>query len=190
MDPIRTRPCGLAHTAIAVLVLLTAGCLESEQGGAAGLSALVGARSPQTAWTSTDASDGGETRLNPAGKWIEGFAQGYDWGVAQQRPMLLVFSASGCRHCASLEHQLLACPELSELLSQFTVIRVRPEIEPEVCRRFAVRAWPTLEFLSPSGVPLARRVGCPEPRQLVGELRSSLEALAERPLASPGVLRR
>jgi thioredoxin-like negative regulator of GroEL len=75
------------------------------------------------------------------------------------------------------------------LSERFTCVLVDADREPEICRQFQVRGYPTIQFLSPVGVPLNRVVGKKPGHQLVIEMHAALQAVARREAVTSGVQR-
>ena len=66
------------------------------------------------------------------------------------------------------------------LSEQFVCVLVDADAEPEVCRQFRVKGYPTIQFLSPRGTPLNRVTGKQPTVQLVMEMQAALQAVARR----------
>lgn len=128
----------------------------------------------------------------PAAAQIE-FVHEYRRGLSKARelgrPMLLFFTAAWCDHCHAMVEQTLSQGEVVELSRRFICVLVDADAEPEVCRDFNVRAFPTIQFLSPRGVPLNRIVGRRAVPQLTLDMQAALEAVARRAEPEPRVLR-
>ena len=59
-------------------------------------------------------------------------------------------------------------------------ILVDADAEPDVCRQFQVTGYPTIQFLSPRGVPLERIVGKKPGHQLMMAMQAALQNVARR----------
>jgi len=70
--------------------------------------------------------------------------------------------------------------QVVRLSKRFVCILVDADLEPEICRDFRVRGYPTVQFISPRGVPLNRMMGKTPAQQLAVEMQAALEATATR----------
>lgn len=67
-------------------------------------------------------------------------------------PVLLFLTASWCRWCRELEHEVLATPEVSALIhDRFVAIRVDKDRRPDIDARYSKGGWPTLAYLDDAG---------------------------------------
>lgn len=112
------------------------------------------------------------------------FVQGYEKGFAQakslDRPMLLFFTADWCTYCHQMERDAFVDEAVSALAKQFVCVLVDADLEPEVCEKFDVRGYPTIQFMTSRGVPLNRLTGRRPADQLVSQMEAALQAAAVR----------
>lgn len=113
-----------------------------------------------------------------------GFVDGYRRGceLAQQdgKPMLVFFTAPWCDYCRAMMAEAFHHQAVVKLSGQFVCVLVDADAEPEVCRQFRVRGYPTVQFLSPRGTPLNRMTGKQGSAELVLQMQAALQALARR----------
>ena len=118
------------------------------------------------------------------------FVHGYNAGYSQARssglPLLVFFTAEWCHYCHQMADEAFTNPQVVQLSRQFICVLVDADQEPEVCKQFRVRGYPTIQFISPRGVPLNRVVGKREDHQLMMEMQAALQAVARR-CERPGV---
>ena len=121
------------------------------------------------------------------------FVDGYQYGIEQAqregKPMLLFFTAQWCEFCHQMANEAFVQEQVVGLSERFVCILVDADREPEICRQFQVRGYPTIQFLSPLGVPLNRVVGKKPGHQLVMEMHAALQAVARREAATTGLKR-
>lgn len=117
-------------------------------------------------------------------QFVEGFRQGYEQASREGKPMLLFFTARWCEYCHQMADEAFVQEQVVSLSERFVCVLIDADREPEVCRQFQVRGYPTVQFLSPWGTPLNRVVGKKPGHQLVIEMNAALQALARRPAAS------
>jgi thioredoxin-like negative regulator of GroEL len=111
---------------------------------------------------------------------VERFSQGQAEAVRQSKPMLLFFTADWCAYCRQMAAEAFTHPQVVSLSGQFVCVRVDADAEPQVCRQFEVTGYPTIQFLSPRGVPLNRMVGKQPGRQVMMAMQAALQHVARR----------
>lgn len=111
---------------------------------------------------------------------VEGYRQGYAESARQNKPMLLFFTASWCEYCHQMADEALAHPQVVRLSEQFVCVLIDADAEPDVCRQFQVAGYPTIQFLSPRGVPLERVVGKQPGHQVLMAMQTALQHVARR----------
>ncbi len=115
--------------------------------------------------------------------FVEGYGQGYEQAAREGKPMLLFFTASWCEYCHQMAEEAFVQEQVVSLSERFVCVLIDADREPDVCRQFQVRGYPTVQFLSPWGAPLNRVVGKKPGHQLVVEMHAALQALARRQAA-------
>lgn len=128
-------------------------------------------------------------RAGAGPQFVHGFEVGLRQAVSENRPMLVFFTAQWCHYCHEMADQVFTDPQIVQLSERFVCVVVDADAETAVCDQFDVRAFPTLQFFSPQGVPLKRLVGKKEAAMLAYEMRSTLQAIALRDKSSPTVTR-
>jgi len=149
----------------------------------AGLAALAGcdARSPlgNPATQREEAIPSKEVG-HGALRFVEGYVRGYEQARREGKPMLVFFTVEGCGYCEETVREASADEDVVRLSGKFVCILVDADLEPEICRDFRVRGYPTIQFMSPQGVPLNRLMGKTAPRQLALQMQAALQATASR----------
>lgn len=126
-------------------------------------------------------------RERPAGaatrgiEFIKGYQPGYDLARRLRRPILLFFTAEWCQYCHQLADEAFCDEEVVDLSRRFVCVVVDADAEPEICRRFQVRGYPTVLFVSPLAAPLSRIVGKQPPADFVARMRAALQSVARGP---------
>jgi uncharacterized protein YyaL (SSP411 family) len=110
--------------------------------------------------------------------FVPSYEQGRRQAAAEGKPMLLFFTASWCKFCHQMADEAFTHPQVVSLSSQFVCVLVDADAEPGVCRRFQVTGFPTIQFLSPRGVPLERIVGKKPGHQLMMAMQAALQNVA------------
>jgi len=126
------------------------------------------------AWTTTGHSERG------AVQFVAGYQNGFEIAQSHRRPMLVFFTAEWCGYCHQMAREAFTDPTVVRLSEQFVCILVDADAEPEVCKYFGVRGYPTVQFISPGGVPLNRVTGMQPADQLAVAMQQALQAVARR----------
>ena len=113
-------------------------------------------------------------------KFIHGYTHGFGEAREAGKPMLVFFTAPDCIFSRAMAEETFSDETVAALSRQFVCIRVDAEDEPAVCEEFRVDAYPTVQFMSPRGIPMNRFTGKRSPEQLAVQMRAALEAIAFR----------
>jgi hypothetical protein len=105
-------------------------------------------------------------------EFVEGFAAGVRRARTEGRPMILVFKAGWCRHSGMLLQRTLLDPRVVELSRRYVCVAIDADREPDICRRYAVTAFPTLIVVDADGHAGRHTVGRPSAAELVAVLQS------------------
>lgn len=119
--------------------------------------------------------------------FVKGYSEGFTLAQSEGKPMLVFFTAGWCNFCQQMARETFHDEQIVEWSGQFVCIQVDADVEPDICRQFRVKGYPTVQFLSPQGVPLNRVVGKRAPDQLLSQMQAALGATASR--SAPTVLR-
>ena len=117
-------------------------------------------------------------------KFVEGYKTGYEKALRDSRPMLVFFTAEWCHFCHQMADEAFTHDQVVSLSERFVCILVDADSEPEVCKQFRVQGFPTIQFISPRGVPLNRIVGKKPGHQLMMAMQAALQTVARRTDAS------
>ena len=112
--------------------------------------------------------------------FVEGYAQGYEQAMSQGKPMLMFFTAQWCHFCHQMADEAFTHPQVVSLSEHFVCVLIDVDAEPDVCRQFQVSRYPTIQFVSPRGVPLERIVGKQPGHQLMMAMQAALQSVARR----------
>lgn len=113
-------------------------------------------------------------------QFVESFEQGVELAHAEGKPLLIFFTAPWCNFCHQLAADAFTHEQVVGLSEQFVCVLVDADAQPDICQQFHVRSFPTIQFLSPRGMPLNRITGKRPGNQLVMEMQSALQATARR----------
>lgn len=162
--------------------VLLAGCEVSEEGprllaeeSAPSSASALPARQPLFPATPSTTSQS-EGSL----PFVKGFEAGYERATTARKPMLIFFTAEWCHFCHQMADETFTNPQIVALADHFVCILVDADAEPHICKRFRVQGYPTVQFLSPRGVPLNRLVGRKPSRQLMAAMQAALDNVARK----------
>jgi thiol:disulfide interchange protein len=168
----------MKHTALATCLL--AGML-SQLGCEIGVEQPQSAGQTQSAGQNQSAETQSGKRLAKGNlRFIPGYRQGYAISAREGKPMLLFFTASWCEYCRQMAEEAFTNPQVVNLSANFVCVLIDADAEPDVCRQFQVTGYPTIQFLSPRGVPLERVVGKKPGHQVMMAMQSALQHVARR----------
>jgi thiol:disulfide interchange protein len=94
--------------------------------------------------------------------------------------MLVFFTAEWCHFCHQMADEAFTDPQVVRLAENFVCILVDADREPAICRDYQVSGYPTIQFLSPRGVPLERVVGKKPGHQVLIAMQAALQIVALR----------
>lgn len=115
------------------------------------------------------------TDLKPAAvKFVEDFENGLEQAARDGKPLLLFFHVRQCVYCDRMLNETFADHEVARLADRFVCVRIEADRSQEVCRRFHVDAFPTVQFVSPQGTPLARLLGKVEAEPFASQMEAAL----------------
>lgn len=114
----------------------------------------------------------------PAIDYVDGFDAGARRAAESGAPMLVVFRAAWCRWSGELVQAAVADPRIVRLSRRFVCMTVDADRHADTCRRFGVRAFPTVLIFDADGGERFRATGS----AVSGDLAAALDAvLAEQP---------
>lgn len=113
--------------------------------------------------------------------FVAGFERGVQIARDEQKPMLLFFTAEWCKYCHQMANEVLVQDAVVELSRNFVCVLVDADAEPDVCRKFEVRGFPTIQFVSARGARLNHITGKQPARLLIAQMNAALHAIARRP---------
>lgn len=113
-------------------------------------------------------------------RFVEGYQKGYEKALRESKPMLVFFTAEWCHFCHQMAAEAFTHQQVVDLSERFVCILVDADAEPQVCEQFHVQGYPTIQFLSPRGVPLNRMVGKKPGYQLMIAMQAALQNVARR----------
>jgi thiol:disulfide interchange protein len=113
-------------------------------------------------------------------RFIRGFDAGMKHAASTQMPVMLFFTAEWCHFCHQMAEDAFTNPQVVGLSDRFVCVLVDADAEPEVCKRFRVQGFPTVQFLTPTGAPLNRLIGKKPSHQVMMAMQTALQNLAQR----------
>jgi len=118
---------------------------------------------------------GAEDRQLP---FVKGFEAGYQQASKAGKPMLIFFTAEWCHYCHQMARETFGNQQVLGLADQFVCVLVDADAEPDVCKKFRIQFYPTVQFVSARGLPLNRLVGKKASSELTLAMRAALENVA------------
>ncbi len=113
-------------------------------------------------------------------EFIQGYSRGFGEAREVGKPVLVFFTAAESVYCTQMLEDTFTDRKVVDLSRSFVCIKVDIEEEPRVCQEFHVEGYPTIQFMSPRGVPLNRFTGKRKASQLAMQMQAALEAVAYR----------
>src|SRR5688572_4782022 len=84
--------------------------------------------------------------------WQEWDGPAFERATREDRPILLLLTASWCRFCRELLETTFADAEvIHEVESGFVPVMADTDRRPDLNQRYNIGGWPTIAFLTPSG---------------------------------------
>jgi thiol:disulfide interchange protein len=117
------------------------------------------------------------------------FAGASQQAAREGKPLLLFFTAEWCQFCQQMADEAFSNPQVQSLSNHFVCVLVDADAEPQLCTRFDVTAFPTIQFVSPRGVALQRIVGKQPGHQLMMAMQAALQSVARRTTDTNPLLR-
>lgn len=114
-------------------------------------------------------------------QFVDGYSRGLELAQSAHKPMLVFFTAEWCHFCHQMADEAFTHPQVVALAQHFVCVLVDADAQPDVCRQFRVQAFPTVQFVSPRGVPLNRVVGKKPGNLLMMSMQAALQSVARRP---------
>lgn len=158
-------PCGPVAIVLACL-LMTAGCdIRDEAVRPVMHDMLVG----------TAGGGPGGSGVEHGIEYVSGYEAGRKRATAEQKPLLLVFRAGWCRFSAEMTRQTLLDPQVVSLSRRSVCVMVDADRDPDTCRRFGVKAFPTLIVVPCDGGEAVRLTGRPSAASLAAALQKAVD---------------
>ncbi len=96
-------------------------------------------------------------------QWVTeaGFEKVKEIAKRDNKKVFMVFSAYWCVPCQMLKHKVLSNKEIEGILSNFIPVYIEGTTKEgaELCKRFNIRAFPTIIITNPEGVEVVRSQG-------------------------------
>lgn len=108
--------------------------------------------------------------------FVQDVETGFTVAEEQGLPCLLFFTADWCTYCHQMEETAFRDSTVKSLAEGFVCIKVDADRHPDLCQRFEVTGFPTVQFLASDGRALHRLVG----RQSAGNLATGMQAASQR----------
>lgn len=125
----------------------------------------------------------------PAIEYVGGHDAGRQRAHAEDRPLLLVCTATWCRFSTDMMQRTLRDSRLVALSRRAVCVLIDADRDADVCHALGVKGFPTLVVLDPDGTERLRATGRSSPDALAAALETAFEPrkLAVAPTAEPRV---
>lgn len=122
----------------------------------------------------------------------DGVAAALRQAEAEQKPVLLFFSAEWCSFCRQMRDDVFHRSEFTAAADRFVVVEVDGATHAELCAKYRVTAYPTLVLAAPDGTALDRIVGMSDAAAISVKMNAALTTFialrpdAQRPETASG----
>lgn len=134
------------------------------------------------AWAGAFALRGGGEEVQLEG-WAHGLEEGQAQAKAQDKPMLVMFTATWCGPCQVMKQNVLTRPAVDEALKAgFVPVKVdMSNAGPgdALVQQYGLSGWPTLIAMSPEGEEIKRIEGLAGPAKSPDTFIDWLDAIEE-----------
>ncbi|MFH1753210.1 MAG: thioredoxin fold domain-containing protein [Candidatus Omnitrophota bacterium] len=91
--------------------------------------------------------------------WVDNYDKGMSRAKKTNKPAMVDFYTGWCGWCKKLDNETYKDKEVLSLTSKFVCIKVDGDKNKDLTKRFNVRGYPTVLFLSPGGKEIGRLPG-------------------------------
>ena len=134
------------------------------------------------AWAGAFALRGGDEDVELDG-WSHGLDEGKARAQEQDRPMVVLFTATWCGPCQLLKQKVLNQPEVaSALQAGFVPVKVDmsdARMDDPLIKQYDLRGWPTLIAMTPEGKEIKRIEGLTKSAQSPESFNDWLASIKE-----------
>jgi thiol-disulfide isomerase/thioredoxin len=114
--------------------------------------------------------------------WESDYASALKRAEAEQKPLMVMMTATWCGPCKMLEKETLNDPWIRSFLSKFVIVKAYEDKDVE--KKYGMSGYPTLVFTDPSGNQAYKCVGHKPAFEFVQDCARAFESLAiEQPEA-------
>ncbi len=148
----------------------------------------IGVEAPGAA-TSASATAASATGSRGMSMFTADYAEAAQRAAREGKPLLLFFTAEWCHFCHQMADEAFGNSQVRSLSNHFVCVLIDADAQPALCERFAVTAFPTVQFLSSRGAPLERLVGKKPGHQLLMAMQAALQHVARHALETETIRR-
>lgn len=109
-------------------------------------------------------------------QFVKDPALGFQIAAERDLPCLLFFTASWCTYCHEMQQTAFVDPTIGELAKGFICVEIDANRDQQLCQRYRVKGFPTVQFIAADGRALHRLVG----KQSAGSLATGMRAASQR----------
>ncbi|MDI6751253.1 MAG: thioredoxin domain-containing protein [bacterium] len=108
-------------------------------------------------------------------EWLV-FEDGLKRAKAENKPLMVHFTADWCSWCKKLEAEAFRNQEVILLSKSLVSVKIDCEKTPELAKKFQVRGLPTILFISPEGNVIHKVIGYRPQDAFLSEMKTALSS--------------
>lgn len=102
------------------------------------------------------------------------FEDGLKKAKAENKPLMIHFTADWCTWCKKLEAEAFKNQDIISLSKSFVPVKVDCDKEGEIAKKFQIRGLPTILFTSPDGNLIHQVIGYRATDVFLSEMKTAL----------------
>ncbi|MDD3587266.1 MAG: thioredoxin family protein [Thermoguttaceae bacterium] len=112
--------------------------------------------------------------------FLTDYRSGLEQAREENKPILVYFMSKTCVFSSQMTRETLSDPKFRDFARNFVCVQIdtgQPSSE-KLCEDLQIKGTPTIQFMSPSGIPLQRMTQPQPAHELVLQMQSVLYSLA------------
>lgn len=107
---------------------------------------------------------------HPPSGWYEDYSAAVTAARADNKPMLLEFSATWCPSCSAIARNVLPDPRVNEALADFVPVKVDVDKNQELAAKYDINPIPVFIVLDRTGKEVYRFLGPPDVESFIKQI--------------------